>query len=343
MQAAFFREHGPIENLEYGEVPTPAPGRGEVLVRVRATALNHLDLFVRAGLPGVTLEMPHWGGCDIAGEVAALGDDVADWNVGQHVVVNPGLWCGECERCQQGQELECVKFRVLGEHTRGGCAEFVVVPARNLFAIPDDYPWAEAAAVPLVFLTAWRALVGQAELGPGQSVLILGASGGVASAAIQIAKLRGATVYAALRSAAKRAQAIELGADVALDTNEDFAKAIWAATAKRGVDVVLENVGAATWGRALRSVAKGGRVVTFGATSGPIVEIDLRHLFWRQYQIIGSTMASAAEANAVLHHVFYERTLHPVVDRVLPLREIEAAQRQLENSEQFGKIVLVPE
>lgn len=342
MKAAYFTAHGPIENLIYGEVPTPEPAPHEVLVRVRATALNHLDLFVREGLPGLTLPMPHWGGCDIAGEIAAVGAEVTGWEQGQHVVINPDLWCGTCEYCHAGEESLCVQFRVFGEHTRGGCAEFVTVPAPNLFAIPPDYPWAEAAAVPLVFLTAWRALVGQAKLQAGQTVLILGAGGGVASAAIQISKLMGATVYAASRSEAKRAQAMALGADHTLDTNEDFSKALWSATNKRGVDVVLENVGAPTWSRSIRSLAKGGRLVTFGATAGPIVEIDLRHLFWRQYHLIGCTMANLREANAVLNEVFWQRRLHPVVDRTLPLSEIQAAHRLLEAGEQFGKIVLIP-
>lgn len=343
MKAAFFREHGPIENLEYGDVPTPTAGEGEVLLRVHAVALNHLDLFTREGLPGLTLEMPHWGGCDIAGEVIELGAGVEGWAVGEHVVVNPNIWCGKCVYCKAGQESLCIRFGVIGEHTRGGCAEFIAVPTRNLFRIPADYPWTDAAAVPLVYMTAWRALIGQARLQAGERVLILGAGGGVATAAIQIGKLVGATVYAASRSAPKRARAEELGADQTFDTNTDFARAIREATGKQGVEVVLENVGEATWDRSMRALAKGGRLVTFGATSGPMVQIDLRKLFWNQYHLIGSTMASVAEANTVLDHVFWQRDLHPVIDRVLPLREIQAAHRLLEQGEQFGKVVLVPE
>jgi NADPH:quinone reductase-like Zn-dependent oxidoreductase len=342
MKAAVFYEHGPIENLQYADVPTPVPGPGEVLVRVHAAAINHLDLFVRAGMPGINLEFPHWGGSDAAGEVMALGAGVTGWQEGEHVVVNPSLWCGTCEYCIAGEESLCVRYRIIGEHVRGGAAEYLVVSAANLFRIPKDYPWEQAAAAPLVFMTAWRSLITQGQLRAGQSILILGAGGGVASAAIQIAKLAGATVYAASRDERKRQHARELRADHVLDSSGDFGKEIWRLTGKRGVDMVLENVGAATWDRSLRSVAKGGRVVVFGATSGPHVQLDLRQIFWKQYAIIGATMSNQREFNTVMRLVFWERRLHPVVDRVLPLSEMQTAQRMLEAGEQFGKIVLVP-
>jgi NADPH:quinone reductase-like Zn-dependent oxidoreductase len=342
MKAAVFHQHGPIEHLEYADVPTPEPGPGEVLVRVRATALNRLDLFVRAGIPGINLEFPHWGGSDIAGEVAALGEGVAGWREGEHVVIDPSLWCGKCEYCIAGEESLCIKYRIIGEHVRGGAAEYVAVSAANLFRIPDDYPWEQAAAAPLVFMTAWRSVITQGQLRAGQSILILGAGGGVASAAIQIAKLAGATVYAASRDEAKRQHARDLGADHVLDSNGEFGKELWQMTGRRGVDVVLENVGAATWDRSLRSVAKGGHVVVFGATSGPHVQIDLRQLFWKQYAIIGATMSNRREFNTVMRLVFWERRLQPVVDRVLPLAQMQDAHRALEAGEQFGKIVLVP-
>ncbi len=342
MKAALFRKHGPVENLEVGDVPTPTPGPGEVLVRVRAAALNHLDLHVRAGIPGLKLDLPHIGGSDIAGEIEAAGVGVEGWREGQHVVVNPGLWCGQCEFCREGEESLCVNFRIIGEHVRGGLAEYVVVSANNLFRIPDHYPFEQAAAVPLVFMTAWRALIGQGRLRPGESVMILGAGGGVGSAAIQIAKFAGAKVYAASRTEEKRRQALDLGADEVLDSSDDFARDLWTRTGKRGVDIVLENVGAATWDRSLRCVVKGGRIVTYGATTGPMVQIDLRPLFWKQYAIIGSTMANRAEAETVLRLLFYDRRFQPVVDRVLPLSEIQTAHRLLELGEQFGKIVLVP-
>jgi NADPH:quinone reductase-like Zn-dependent oxidoreductase len=342
MKAAVFRAHGPVDELELTDVPTPTPGPGEVLLRVRAVALNHLDLAVRKGLPGLNVDLPHIGGSDIAGEIEAAGVGIEGWREGQHVVVNPCLWCGVCEYCLRGEESLCVNFRIIGEHTRGGLAEYFVVSTANLFRIPDHYPFEQAAAVPLVFMTAWRALIGQGNLRPGESVLIVGAGGGVASAAIQIARFAGAKIYAASRSEEKRRQALDLGADEVLDSSGDFAADLWQRTNKRGVDLVLENVGAATWERSLRSVAKGGRVVTYGATTGPSVEIDLRRLFWKQYAIIGTTMASRSEADAVMRLVFHERRLQPVVDRVMPLSEIRTAHRLLERGEQFGKIVLVP-
>ncbi len=342
MKAAIFRSHGPIENLEVADVPTPTPGPGDVLVRVRAVALNHLDLSVREGLPGLKLELPHIGGSDIAGEIEAVGVNVEGWREGQHVVINPGLWCGVCEFCKQGEESLCVRYRIIGEHVRGGLADYAVIPTKNLIRIPDHYPFEQAAAAPLVFMTAWRALLTQGRLRPGDSALILGAAGGVASAAIQIAKFAGARVYAASRTDEKRRQALDLGADEVLDSAEDFAADLRSRTGKRGVDLVLENVGAATWERSLRAVAKGGRVVTYGATTGPNVQLDLRRLFWNQFAIIGSTMANRAETETVLRLVFHERRFQPVVDRVLPLSEVQGAHRLLEAGDQFGKIVLVP-
>lgn len=340
MKAGFFRQHGGLEVLEYGELAEPVAGPDEVLVRIRAAALNHLDLFVREGLPGLTLSMPHIGGCDIAGEIAAIGEGVTGWSEGQHVVVNPNIWCGTCEYCIAGEETLCDRYGVIGEHQTGGLAQYIAVPARNLYAIPDDYSFEQAAAVPLVWMTAWRALIGQAQLRAGQSVLILGAGGGVASAAIQIARYAGATVYAASRSPEKLARAKTLGADYVVRSDGDWGRDIWKQTNKRGVDVVLENVGAATWESSLRSVAKGGTVVTYGATTGPIVNIDIRKLFWRQFNLIGSTMANNREFNTIMRLVFWERRFQPLIDKVFPLSEIQAAQRYLESAEQFGKVVI---
>ena len=342
MKAAFFRNHGGLDVLEYGDLPEPVAGPDEVVLRVRATALNHLDLFVRAGIPGLKLAMPHIGGSDIAGEVVALGEDVHGWNEGERVVVNPNLWCGTCEMCVRGEESLCESYQIIGEHTSGGGAEYVAVPARNLRRIPDDFAWDAAAAVPLVWMTAWRALIGQGQLRAGQSVLILGAGGGVASAAIQIARYAGATVYAASRSEEKLERAHELGADYTLSSEKEFSRDIWRMTNKRGVDLVLENIGAATWEQSIRSVAKGGRLVTYGATSGPMAEIDLRRLFWRQYAIIGSTMASNSEWETVARLMFDERRFTPLVDRVFGLNEIRDAHGYLESAEQFGKVVLQP-
>lgn len=342
MKAAIFHAHGPVEHLQIADLPRPEPGPGAVLVRVRAVALNHLDLFVREGIPGIRLALPHIGGSDIAGDVAALGTGVSGWSVGEHVVVNPGLWCGQCEWCRMGEESLCAHYRLIGEHVTGGLAEYFVAPAINLVRIPNDYPFEQAAAAPLVFMTAWRALMSQGQLRAGQSVLIMGAGGGVATAAIQIARLAGARVYTASRSEVKRQAARDLGADEVLDSTGDFAREIWARTGKRGVDLVLDSVGAATWERSLRCVTKGGRLVVYGATSGPRVQIDLRPLFWKQYMIVGSTMANRAETAAVLRLVFDEQRLRPIVARVLPLDEIQTAHRLLAAGEQFGKIVLIP-
>ncbi|MDQ3755174.1 MAG: zinc-binding dehydrogenase [Acidobacteriota bacterium] len=342
MRAAIFREHGGIDKLEIADIPQPTPKAGEVVVRVRAAAMNHLDLWVRRGLPGVEIPLPHVGGSDIAGEVVELGAQVSNVEQGARVVVNPGLWCGVCEWCLKGEHSLCVDYRIIGEHTDGGFAEFVAVPAANCSSIPENFSFEEAAAVPLVFLTAWRALITQANLRAGERVLVLGASGGVASAAIQIAKLAGARVLAVTSSAEKAAQARELGADEIIDrTQEDFAKQAFKLTNRRGVDVVLENTGAETWEGSLRALTRGGRLVTYGGTTGPNGKTNIPLLFWKQIHLIGSTMGTAAEFARVTDLV-WQRRLRPVVDRVLPLTEIKAAHEALEAGEQFGKIVLTP-
>ena len=342
MKASVFYEHGGLEVLRYADVPEPTPGPGEALIQVKAAALNHLDLWVRKGLPGLKLSLPHIGGSDVAGLVAAVGPGVdAAW-VGRRVVVNPALACGACEFCRKGQQSLCLKFRIFGEHTPGGLAEYAVAPAANLYGIPDGYPFAQAAAVPLAYQTAWRALIGQARLQAGERVLIVGAGGGVASAAIQIARLAGAYIYAVTSTPEKERRARELGADETINYKEvDVAKEIARRTGRRGVDVVLEHVGPATWGASLRALAKGGRLVTFGATTGRFAETDLNLLFWNQFSLIGSTMANFAEFEAVMREIFSGR-LAPVVDRVLPLSQGQEAQRLLESGEQFGKIVLEP-
>jgi NADPH:quinone reductase-like Zn-dependent oxidoreductase len=342
MNALVFYEHGGLDKLHYAAVPEPVAGPGEALVAVRAVALNHLDLWVRGGLPGLHLAMPHIGGSDVAGVVAAVGDEVDEAWVGRRVVINPALGCGRCEDCLAGQQCLCAGFRVFGEHVPGGLAEYAVAPATNLYAIPGDFPFVEAAAVPLAYQTAWRALIGQARLRAGERVLILGAGGGVASAAIQIAHLAGAYVYAATSTEQKQQRALELGADETINYRQaDVSQEIWRRTGKRGVDVVLENVGPATWSGSLRALRKGGRLVTFGATTGRFAETDLNLLFWKQASLIGSTMATYAEFEAVMQLVF-SRRLRPVIDRVLPLSAGAEAQRILAAGEQFGKIVLEP-
>jgi NADPH:quinone reductase-like Zn-dependent oxidoreductase len=340
MKAAIFHEFGGPEVIRIEDVPRPEPGAGEVLLRVRAAALNHLDLWVRRGLP-VETTMPHIGGSDVAGEVVEVGPGVVGVAPGARVVVDPSIGCGRCEACLRGETPLCAEYRILGEHTQGGFAEYVVVPASNLYPIPEGMPYEEAAAAPLVFLTAWRGLIGRGGLRAGEDVLVTGASGGVATAAIQIAKLAGARVFA-VTTTENVERVRELGADVVYDrTAVDFSKEVWRDTGKRGVDLILDSVGAATWKQNLRALARGGRLVVYGATTGPIGETDLRVVFWKQAQIIGTTMASRREFEEAMKLVF-RGELRPVVDVVWPLDRAREAHERLERGEQFGKIVLVP-
>ncbi len=341
MKAVLFRSHGGPEVLEYvTDFGEPVLGPSDVKVRVRACALNHLDLFVRQGIPTLKLPLPHILGSDVAGEVAEVGDDVADLEAGERVAVNPSLSCGTCEYCMRGDDPLCVDFKILGEHVHGGYAEYVVVPARNVARLPTDFPFETAAAAPLVYQTAWRMLVSRAQVKPGEDVLILGAGSGVSTAAIQIAKLAGCTVYTTSSSDEKLRRAKEIGADVLVNYKEvPWSKAVWELTGKRGVDVVVDHVGAATLKDSIRSLRKGGRLVTPGATTGGVTELDLRYVFWRQLSILGSTMGSQKEFEDVMKLVFMGR-LKPVVDTVFPLEEARKAHEHLERGEQFGKVVL---
>jgi NADPH:quinone reductase-like Zn-dependent oxidoreductase len=340
MKAIGFHEHGTIDQIQVLDLPVPGPGPREVLINVKAAALNHLDLWILGGIPGIDLEMPHISGSDMAGVVVGLGDSVSGVEVGQRVVVNPSLSCVTCEWCRRGEDSLCQQFGIIGEHARGGLAEYAVVPAANVMPIPDDFAFTDAAAVPLVFATAWRALITQGQLRAGEDVLILGASGGVASAAIQIAKLAGAYVYAVTSTPEKVAKARALGADRVIDrSTENWSKAVFAATNKRGVDLVLENVGAATWFDSLRSATRGGRIVTYGATTGPRPETHLALIFWNQLKIVGSTMSSRQEFHTVMNLIWQGR-LKPVVDSVFKLEDAPAAFRRLQAGEQFGKIVI---
>ncbi len=309
---------------------------------MRACALNHLDLFVREGLPGFELPLPFWTGCDIAGDVAEVGAAVRDVAVGDRVAVNPNLHCGHCEFCRKGEQSLCVTYGILGEHVQGGLAEYVRVAGDKLLKLPAQVPYEDAAAFILVNMTAWRMLVTQARLRAGEDLLIIGVGGGVSSTAVQIAKLCGARVWVTSSSAEKLDRARALGADECINyAREDWAKVVWEKTGKRGVDVVLENVGAATWKGSIRALAKGGRLVTCGATSGPIGETDIRLVFWKQISIIGSTMSSNAEFHEVMRELFRGR-LRAIVDTVMPLTDGVDAQRRLAEGRQFGKIVLTP-
>lgn len=343
MQAIVLREHGGPEVLRREELPIPEPGPGQVRVRIRAVALNHLDIWVRRGGPAFHLEYPHRLGSDIAGVVDAVGPGArADAPVGAKCVVQPGISCGTCAACLGGHDNLCRYYKILGENTQGGYAEYIVVPAVNIAPYPERLDFANAAASTLPFLTAWQMVVHKARVAPGDVVLVQGAGSGIGVAAIQIAKLHGARVIATASTDAKLARAKQLGADEVINyTTTDFAPAARALTGKRGVDAVIEHVGGDTFVGSIKAVRNGGRIVTCGATAGFHPAIDLRHIFFRQVEILGSTMGSKADMLAVLGHVAAGR-LSPVVDRVLPLAQAADAHRVLEDRAAFGKVVLEP-
>ncbi len=342
MKALVFYEHGDLEVLQVSDVPRPEPGPGEVLVEVKASALNHLDIWVRRGWPGLKLRMPHILGADGAGIVAALGAGVTEVTVGTRCAIDPGVNRHADDYARRGLDSVSPGYYIIGEHAPGFHAEYAVVPATNLLPLPEDVDFSSAAAASLVFLTAWRMLIHRAQVRAGESVLILGAGGGVNSAAIQIAKHAGCTVYATTSNQAKMDKARELGADVVLNYQDDpgWSKAIYKLTGKRGVDMVVDNVGQATWNDSLRAVARGGRVLTVGNTSGPVAQTDIRFIFGKQISIIGSTMGSHQDYRDVMALVF-NGTFQPVVDRVMPLDQGAEAMAILERGRQFGKIVLV--
>jgi NADPH:quinone reductase-like Zn-dependent oxidoreductase len=331
-------------NLEITDVPDARPpGPGEVRVGIQAAALNHLDLFVAEGLPGAGPAFPHIVGADGAGVIEAVGPDVKSVRTGERVVINPGISDYSCEFCRAGEHSLCVSYRLLGEHLPGTFAELVTVPATNVQRIPDITPaltWAEAAAFSLVTLTAWRMVVTRARVQAGESVLVWGIGGGVSLAAMRIAKLHGARVIVTSSDDAKLAAARDLGADVALNhRTQKVAEEVRALTGKRGVDVVIENVGAATWDDSLRCLKRGGRLVTCGATSGPKVGVDLRRMFWHHWTLMGSTMGNAAEYAEIVRRLG-QGELRPVVDRVFPLERAREAFERLARGEQLGKIVV---
>lgn len=312
-------------------------------VAVQAAALNHLDLHVIAGLPGVSYRFPHILGADGAGLVESVGPAVDAVRLGDRVMINPGVSCYECEFCQAGEHSLCVRYGILGEHHPGTLAQFIVVPQQNVARVPDVTPplsWAEAAAFTLVTLTAWRMVMTRARLRAGETVLIWGVGGGVSLAALRVAKLAGAVAIVTSSSDAKLETARQLGADVTLNhRTQDVGAEVRGLTKKRGVDVVVENVGDATWRTSLRCLSKGGRLVTCGATTGPLVETDVRRLFWNQYTIMGSTMGNVAEYRDVVGQLAAGK-LRPVVDRVFPLAEARAGFERLRRGDQLGKIAI---
>ncbi len=347
MHAIAFPTHGGPEVLVEMEVDVPAvPPPSHVRVRVEACALNHLDLWMRRGLPGIKLTLPHRLGSDIAGVIEAFGQGPrppgTKWEVGDKVILSPGVSCGACEACLRGRDNLCRQYRMLGEHTHGGYGAWVDVPYANLLARPSRLSAAEAAAIPLVFLTAWQMIVDKAQVKRGDVVLVHAAGSGVSTAAIQIAKMLGARVIATSTSAAKLERARELGAEELIDTSkQDFVAEVKRLTGKRGVDVVIEHVGGEIFEKSLLALTNGGRLVTCGATAGAKPPIDLRHVFFRQLEILGSTMGSKSALFPVLR-LIEEGALRPIVDRVLPFTAegAQAAHRALEGREAFGKVVL---
>ncbi len=342
MRAVVFFEHGGPDVLRYrDDIPVPEPRPDEALVQVHYAALNRLDDFVRVGWRGLDLAMPHILGADFAGTIADVGAEVTGWRVGQRVVANPTLWCGKCPACRAGRNHQCDTFAILGEHAPGAFAEFVRVPARNLVAIPDDYPDEQAAAAPLVSVTAWHMLIGAGQLRAGETVLVIGAGGGVNSMAIQIARLAGATVYVVAAGAEKGRKACDLGASQFVDRQAEpnWGKAVWNLSGRRGMDVVVDNVGEATWAASLRSLAKGGRLLCVGGSSGYNAVTPVNLIFGRHLSIIGSTMGTQAEFETVMGQVFTGH-LKPVVDEVFPLADYPAALARMLAGDAFGKILL---
>ncbi|HKW19248.1 MAG TPA: zinc-binding dehydrogenase [Terriglobales bacterium] len=340
MKTIRFHEFGGPEVLRYEDVPDPRSRKDQVLIRVKACAMNHLDIWVRKGLPGV--QLPHIPGSDIAGEIVEVGEYVAGLKSGQRVLIAPMHFCNHCSKCTAGLQNLCPEFTVLGNAVDGGDCELIALPQVNVIPIPDALDFNQAASVPLVFLTAWHMLVGRAAVRPGQTVLVLGANSGVGIAGIQIAKLFGCTVIATAGDDRKASKARELGADHVINHyQQKISEEVRKITGKQGVDIVLEHVGPATWDESMRSLKPGGTLVTCGATTGPQVGFDLRFVYSRQLSILGSYMGTMGELHEVLKHVFGGK-LKPVVDKVFRLKETRAAHEYMEKSQMFGKIVLNP-
>jgi NADPH:quinone reductase-like Zn-dependent oxidoreductase len=340
MRAAVFHECGDASQIQIAEVPMPQVGPGQVLIRVHASAFNHLELWALHGPADESYHFPLWTGSDISGMIEQLAPDVSGWAVGEAVVVNPSLSCGKCVRCLEGEVSQCDDYDILGSAGNGGNAEYVVAHADKLMHMPPGFDFVQAAAAPLAYQTAWRALVKRAKVQPGENVLVLGASGGVAVAAIQICKMIGARVFAVTSSQEKIDKCLAIGADFAFDrTNSNPFEEVRRLTNGSGVDLVVENVGASTWGESQKILRKGGRIVTYGRTTGREAVTNLSLLFWNEQTHIGSTMGSLNDFREVMEQVFSGK-ITPVVDSVFPLEQAREAYARYERGEQFGKIVL---
>ena len=339
MNAVFFHEHG--GEIQYGYLTAPIPMPDEVLIRLEAVSLNRTELITWVGWRGLELEMPHVPGADGAGLVIEVGSQVTQFAAGDRVVINPNIFCGECEFCLAGQENLCTSWRLLGEHAPGTFRELIALPERNLFKMPQEFDAAQAAAAALVYLTAWHSLITRGQLKPGESVLVIGASGGVNTASIQIAKYAGAAVLVVGSNADKLTVAEAAGADVLIDRSQDeaWSRTAYRADGQQGVDVVVDNVGAETMPLSLRAARKGGRILTVGNTSGPKFELDNRFLFGKHLSIIGSTMGSSSEFETVMGLVF-EGKLKPVMDRQFLLEDAAMAFEHMRAGNQQGKVTL---
>jgi len=340
MKTVLFHKHGGPEVLEYTDFPTPEPKVGEVLIRLRAAALNRMDVMVRNGWPGLKLELPHINGADGAGEVTGLGENVIDFKPGDRVAINANLGCGKCEFCQIGRDNLCRDWHLLGETVRGTYAEYICLPARQLFKLPAQFDFHQSAAAALVYQTAWHSLVKRGGVKAGEWVAIVGAGGGVNSASLQVAKYLGARVIVVGSSAEKLNKAESLGADIVIDRSkaEDWSKAVYVATEKRGVDVIVDNVGT-SFPLSLRALRKGGRLLTVGNSGAPRFEIDNRYIFAKHLSIIGSTMSTLADFAEVMELIVTAK-LKPILDKTFPLNEAATAQERLWHGENFGKITL---
>lgn len=341
MKAVIFHEFGGPDKLIYEDVAEPTIGKDEVLVRVKACSINHLDIWVRGGIPAYKISLPHISGCDVSGIVEKIGEDVQNINIGERVIIAPGLSCFKCNYCLSGHDNLCLSYRIMGAGTDGGYAEYTKAPAINIIPIPEKISFEEAAAFPLVFLTAWHMLITRCGLKPGQDVLVHAAGSGVGSAAIQVARLAGARVIATAGSDEKLEKAIGIGADYVINyTKEDFSKRVRALTDGKGIDIVFEHVGPETWEKSVLSLAKNGKIVTCGATSGPETKTDLRYIFSRELTILGSIMGTRGELMEITR-LMGQGKVKAVIDSVHPLKDARKAQELMLSRKIFGKLILV--